>query len=328
MSGLFDTPSRPGDIEQARKRFSDDDFVDLGEISDPNADADETRTSIRETLRENALLAIVGGLAALLGTIAVGGALRAFIPNVLSNPYVLIGLALTGTAGLAYRQGITTYRARQRAHDELVLHGPEGPTRYRGRYVQSNDGDYPLFIPMKGRTWSGKLTDPYTIGDMGAEIARNWSKANRDLDDPAIIRLKRSFAGTTFTDSGIVVSQQTDAEQLKIDGLGREASLTATMPDTGTDAELVDVKERIDELVAEKKKAEKKASTFKRQRDNILEDAQQPIEELVDERIEFYERIETARGRTRTSADADPSSNGASPPQGHDPVDLEVSADD
>lgn len=308
-----------------------DDVIELADISDPETLDDETKTGWREWASENKTLAIAGSLLG-LATIALSLSFAwRVLPDILSNR-LLQGVVAAGAIFVAgYKTGWGSNQDRIVEIDRLVLIKEGQAVAYWGTYIEG--AEYPLFVAVKG-FHRGRKPVPYKVRDVDASIVNRRDQVGVSLDDPAIIRLNRNFAGVTETDTGTVVAQETGG--LKIDHPGRESTLTASLPNHADEELVIDLKNELEEKETELVDERQRAKRLKRQRDNAWEEALEPVEDQLDTFIENYQRIEQAKhGRRRrrrkslgpsADTDVDPYGNGYD--DEHEEVDEVVSSDE
>ena len=307
-----------------------DDVIDLAEISDPETLEDETKKGWREWASENTTLAIAGSLLGLASLALMLSFAWRVLPDLLSNR-LLQGLVVASLIFVGgYKAGWSGNQNRIVEIDRLVLIKEGEAVAFWGTYIEG--AEYPLFVAIKG-FHRGRKAVPYKVRDVDASIVNRRDQVGVSLDDPAIIRLNRNFAGVTETETGTVVAQETGG--LKIDHPGRESTLVASLPNHADEELVIDLKNELESKETELVDERQRAKRLKRQRDNAWEEALEPVEDQIDQFIENYQRIEQAKhGRRRRrkaigpqpDTDADHYTNGYD--DEHEEVDEVVSNDE
>lgn len=296
VSSALDRLRRRGDLQTTNRRYVREQTPTLEEISDPDTTDDERRPSWREWAGENRGLAIVGLLFGTLVVVALLFMVGRYAPDMFATLWDRRELTF-GVAGLVVGTVIGTrkLRAKMMQWDQLAVKSSNNEvTRYYGYYLTSDLGDYDLFVPVAGFSFMGHRSHVYRISDISRQIVRKRGSA-WDEDDPAIMRLDPAWTGVNHTDSGTVVV--TICDGFEPDSQAKESNLRPVIPEEGSKDRLLDMKQQLKKTREEKEHYEELATKYKRQRDNVLEEMDRPLDEVLDQHIKFYERVEGARSR-------------------------------
>lgn len=309
MSVLDRVRSTTG-IETTKRRHIREETPTLEEISGPDKLTDERKKSWREWASENKKLAVVGMVFAALGLIIFLMLTAQYAPDALSMfwhrreiTFGVIGLV----AGIIL--GTRKLLEKMTQWDQVTIKtSSNNSKRYYGYYLTSDLGDYDLFVPVAGFTFMGYRSSVYNIGDISRQIIRKRGTPWQE-DDPAIMRLDPSWTGVTRTESGAVVV--TICDGFEPDDQSRESNLKPITPKQGSKERISDMRQQLEKAREEKEHQKELADKYKRQRDNVMEEMDRPVDEVLDQHIDTYERIEEARSRDgRTSERTD---NGVAP---------------
>lgn len=287
---------RSSDYSPRRRRYTNGDFADIEDISDPHSREDETSTSLKEWLLENksfVVLAIPTGAAL---TLLVLYYVARLAPEFAQSRYVQGGVALSiYTLALVYLS-VTRYRANRDSHDKLELDLEEGGKELRGWYVEATDeSGADMFVPALGIDWTGSLGNPMTMGDFGHAVAESWAKANMDVDHPATIRLTGTH-NIVETDMGRTIQDR--GKDLKVDEFARASAMRVVPPDSGSEYDLINIREQLTSTEEELSATRRELSAEKRRGDNMSEIAEQSQDELMERLLKFYTTIQAVNGRS------------------------------
>lgn len=293
----FELRARLG-IGSKDRRFVDEDGSDLPEdVSDPKTIRDESTPTLWEKFRSIRwyLLTLLAFFVVLtIYLLAVGSAI---VPELLGNVYFQLALTHTVVGGSFYYFATSSTISRLRDVDWLVLIKPSGLEFYPGRRVAASDDErYHKFIIFKGFTWRGHLSQPLSIADLNPDLARRYKNANRNPEDPAVVRLDPDFGEEVRTEYGTIQAQISNG--LRVDTFARSANLVATRSDIAEESRVSKLRKQ---LQAEKRNVEhykQLADSFEQRRDEAIEKGKEPLVEWLDEIVEFGERIAEA-GRPR-----------------------------
>lgn len=301
--GLERLKTAVGFSHPARRYNSVEDVRDLEEISDPSRTDDETNTTWREWVGENAWL-VLAGTALAIATVALLAVYAAqLLPAIVSNPFVQVGALCVAVAYVGFRSGQSNYADSITSVDRLELSMEDEHLELPGVYVDGA-GDANFFVPIKGFRGRSYRAKPYTHADLGMGLTDQQQKTNVDPDDPVTIRLHPQFQSPPKqTDWGTVVGQRTDG--LEVDESGTQSTLYASMPTFGSSqvAELErELQQQHDEVEFQRNRAER----LRRRLDTLLQLIDEDHELAMDRFLNSYERIESAReGDRRTERDRD-----------------------
>lgn len=300
----FELRARLG-VDSGEQRFVDEDESNVPEdVSNPRTIRDESQPTLWEKFRSiRWYLAIVSafGVAFLLYLIAIGSAI---VPDLLGNIVIQLALSHSIAIAVVYVTATRSATSRLRDIDWLVLIKPTSLELYVGQFVPAADEEqYHKFAPYRGFSFMGHVKNRMTIEDVNPDLARSWKNANRDPDDPAIIRLDPDFGERVATEYGNVLGQLSNG--LRVDTFGRMSNLVATLPDLADESRMDDLKQLIESERENVAHYEELAETYRQQRDDVLEKARRPLDEQVDEAISWGERVAEA-GRRRSWEDEEP----------------------
>jgi hypothetical protein len=290
--GLERLKTTLGFSHPARRYNSVEDVRDLEEISDPTSAKDETETTWREWIGENAwfVLAATALAIAVVALLAVYAA--QLLPAIVSNPFVQVGALCLTVAYAGFRLGQSNYKTTVVEVDRLELHFEDDLLELPGVYVEGASGEANYFVPIKGFRGRRHSPRPYTHADLGMGLTDQQQKGNIDPDDPVTIRLHPNFQSPAKqTDWGTVVGQRTDG--LEVDETGRQSTLYASMPTFGS-SQVADLERELEQQHEEVEFQRDRAERLRRRLDTLLELIDESHETTMDRTIDFYERIENA----------------------------------
>lgn len=283
------------------RRYADPSKNRLPEdVSDPSTLRDESTPTIREQLLRYRwyFLAVTSLVVVLvMYLVAVGSTI---VPELWNNPW-LRQVLLVGTVGsVAYLVATRRSIKSNRHIDWLVLDKQGQPGFYPGWYQPGDDDeDYAKFAICKGFTLLGHRSKPLTVGEVNPDIARHISSSNRELDDPAIVRLDPKYGAVRPTEYGNVVVQISDGLDVETPVPGHKSILKATLPSMADESRVKNLQETIESLRDDKNYYEQLSEKFRQQRDRIADELSGPLDELIDKEIERGERIARAGRRDR-----------------------------
>lgn len=286
---------RSNEYEPRRRRFTNGDFADLEDISDPHKREDETSTSVRQWIKENKAFVFLGLPTGAALTLLVLFYLSRIAPELAQNRIIQggIGVGVYSTAIIWF--AVSKYRENRDAHDKLELQLKDGGMELRGWYVEATDeSGADMFVAAKGVRWTGKLGEPLRMGDFGHAVAENWAKANMDLDHPATIRLTGTHEivqtefGTTIIERGV---------ELKVDEFARASAMRVVPPKEGDEFDLLTIREQLEAAEEELSSKKRELSAKRRHSENMQEIAEQNRDELMDGMLKFYTTIQAVNGR-------------------------------
>lgn len=294
----FELRARLG-IDSQDRRYADESKNQLPEdVSNPSTVRDESTPTLLERLLQYRwwLLAVTSLVVVLvLYGVAVGVTI---VPELLNNPFLRLALSHLFVGGLAYL--VATRRAIGDIGyiDWLVLDKQGQPAVYPGWYEPAEDDeDYAKFAICKGFTLLGHRARPLTVGEVNPDITRKISATNRDLDDPAVVRLDPDYGAVRNTEYGNVLVQISDG--LEVDTFGSGAVLKATLPSMADESRVERLQRTIEAIRDDKRHHEQLAEKYKQQRDRVSEQLSGPIDDIIDKAIERGVRIALAGSRTR-----------------------------
>lgn len=285
-----------GPSEIGRKRFHTEDFEDLADISDPHTWDDETTTSFRERWRQNKIwYTFLLVLTLFLSAWLVLTILK-YAPRALDNVVVRVGGSALLILVTGFFFGARNTRNQVQTNDKLVLLGNGEPTHYWGRFRPAEEGDYPLFVPVKGLSFNGSLGEPYTVGDMSYELAKKWNSANRDVSEPVVIRLNPKYAGVSHTEYGTVLTQLSGGLDIVTDG--SEENMKVEEPDTAEKDVLQALQREKNRLEDEKRHLENQRESLNRRMEEYRKLYEQSPQEAVEEFIENIAKLQLSQRAT------------------------------
>ncbi|SDJ33331.1 hypothetical protein SAMN05216226_102171 [Halovenus aranensis] len=280
------------------KRFVGQPNQDLDEISDPHTIEDDSKTSLTERIRNNWIKAAFGTVFGVVGLAIALTYTSSLYPELAGNRYVRLGVPLLlWTALIAYaadqrRLGLLS------GYDWLVLSTEDGPVRFVG---EAHTEGTPTFVPYKGFDRLGRPRGPYTVEEVNERLPDTISNHTTDADDPARIRLHPAFVQLASTDLGHVITQETTA--LASDYPASEATHHAPEPELIRQGVSEELKRTIEQEREEVQQLRDEMEMMRRQLQNAKDNGAKTTEEMMEEFLEFYERIEVASSRSRTNVD-------------------------
>lgn len=303
----FEIRGRLG-IGSQDRRYADPSKNQLPEdVADPTTVRDDSTPPLRERLLQYRwyFFAVTSALVVLtLYLIAVGSTI---VPELLNNPWLRQTLLAGAVGATAYVAATKRTIGSNRHIDWLVLDKPGNPGFYPGWYQPADDDeDYAKFVPCKGFTLLGHRSKPVTVGEINPDIARQIGAANRDLDDPAVIRLDPEYGAVRSTEYGNILVQISNGLELdNPTGFGEKAIIKASLPSMADKDRVEKLHRTIQDLQDDKEHYEQLSEKYKQQRDRIAEQLSGPIDDLIDKSIERGERIARAGRRDYDWSDGD-----------------------
>lgn len=289
---------------QPRNRFAPEEARDLEDVADPHTTADDSQSTLRERVVDNKWYVAFLILVLPFGVAGVGllvGYSWFLLPEFFGNRRVQLTLGALTIMALAFVGGDRRRRGLYERYDWLVLDTPTGNKRYLGRHIPADDDHAPLFVPVKGFSRFGGRGNAYTIEELSPHLAETYAKANRDPDDPAVIRLHPEFASASQTDTGTVVTQPT--EELRVDTFARDSTLIATVPEFIRGEQAEALKDHLRQEREETDELRDKIDTLERMLEEAKEIGAMPPDEFLESHLEFYERAMWASRRRRPGTD-------------------------
>lgn len=304
------------------QHYHSGEYRDLEEISDPHTWKDETVSTAGEWVSDHPILGALIAIVGLLVLAVLALILQNFGSAILQSFWFKLGVGLTATHATVYYVARTGQRKAFEDLDWLVLPTPDGVKRYLGHYRESNQGDHPLFVPVRGFSRLGSRAEPYEIGQLSKELKRSYRAMNRDATDTAVIRLHPSMSRVAQTDTGLTVAQLSGG--LSLDPTGRESNLVATLPEIADEGALLDLKEELQSEREHQQFLRKRLADVKEQRDEAMTEARDTLRESVEWFSDQYAHMREAETPNRTRG-----ANGDVPTdQSFDDVEAELRDDD
>lgn len=291
------------DQPQPSQRYAAvDDAADLEDAANPRTVEDESAVSLREIARDRMGSLVIAGMffAALL--VFFGAQLLRLVPELLSNPWLLRGLAFLTIGGVAYWAGVSGHLSRLDEDDELTLKTDSGSTTFQGELVMPSDDDvHALFIPYKGRTWRGHVANAYSVADVDPELARTRQKRNRDPDAEAVIELYPS-AAVERTEYGYRVTQ--NMSELKPAPLSSRATLRVVPSEESGDGAIEALEAEVDHLLDQLRETRRDKETYRIQARQWRREAKKGRQETEDEFVDRHsELLEAGSNRQRQNGE-------------------------
>lgn len=288
--------------ENGDRRYAGRETRTPEEVSDPTTIRDESTPTLYERFRENKWYLLTVSVALVILALYLTSIGVQVVPDLLANPFVQVGGLVAGAALTAYVVGRRGATAQLRHTDWLTLVDRGKLRFYPGEWVPPTENEeYALFVPYRGFSFWGHLAEPLTVADVSPDLARRWKNANRDPEDPALIRLDPDMGEHVYTEYGHVLAQLSGG--LRVDAFGERAVLEATVPDTVDEGRMDDVRGQLEEERALRRDYQTQANRFRRQRDELMRHFSQPIDEILEDYIEKGVRIAEAGRRRRDDAD-------------------------
>lgn len=295
---LDDLRARLG-LTQGSTRHVAEDFESLDAISDPHTREDETHRGLLGWFGDHPVVAVFLALFATALIALFGYWAYTLAPGVVTNPLLWQGLGALAILTLSVYYGIQLGLGRLAAMDWLVLLRKNDPGLYVGQHMPAEQGDFPLFVPVKGFTMFGQRAHPYSIGDISYDLARQHSRRNRDPDDPAIIRLDPQYSGVADTAFGTLVVQLSEGLALDV---GNESTLRAKLPGMAEEGRLSDLRRANRELKDEVDALRDDLDSWKRRARNAEERADERQNKVIARFIHQHGFLMEKHNR-RSSAD-------------------------
>lgn len=286
---------RSNEYEPRRRRFTNGDFADVEDISDPHKREDETSTSVREWIAQNKALVILGIPTGAALTLLVLYYIAKLAPELAQNRMVQGGVAIGVYSTAIVWFSVSKYRENRDKHDKLELQLSEGGMEFRGWYVEATDeSGADMFVPAKGVRWTGKLGDPLQMGDFGHSVAESWAKANMDLDHPATIRLSGSHEVVQTEWGNTIIDRGTE---LNVDEFARASAMRVVPPKVGDEFDLLTIREQLEATEEELSSKKRELSAKRRHSENMQEIAEENRDELLNGMLKFYVSIQSVNNR-------------------------------
>ncbi len=302
MSNALDRIRDHAGSNTTKRRHITEETPSLEEVTEPNDGRDDRKTYLREWVAENPWptlgLTVIGLVVAILLIQLV----MRYSPAVLNSPWtyrLLVGGLLIGGT---YYSGVTTALSRFKGYDMLTVRkSTNSAKRYFGYHFESDIGDYQLFVPIAGWTWLGHRDDVYRIKDISRQIIHKRGSHWQE-DDPAVMRLDPDWTAVDHGPLGTVVTTTTAADGFEpFDG--QESNLRPVTPEEGEKERIKDMKQTLEDKTEDVEYYKELAQKLRRQRDNALDEIDKPVDEIIDERVKFYQDIREYDDSARRNSD-------------------------
>lgn len=300
---------------QWRRYIREEDIADLADISDPTTLDDETQTSWREWVGQNAPLVVAGSLFLTIGLVLLVWQASRFLPLLIHNIYV----QATAAAGTILMFGMYLGWNRRRSvvehHSRLDLVQDDGLTPFYGTHIKRANGAN-LFIPMKGLTRSKQSVRPYKVTELSSQLPRQMHAVGMSDDAPVRIQLHPQYEKSAKTDLGTVATVRSGRLKPVQDGEG--AVLQTTIPDYDDD-EMDELARELEEKAQEVTRWRQRYEDLRREFQNFREDLDKPVDERVEKILDHTKELQMVRhGHGRQQQNGQRSGSGSVPPNAFD----------
>lgn len=242
------------------KNYSDGSAQDLDDAADPETFEDDQQESAWSRLMQHKAMAIGLSSLVVIALVLLFFFARDFIPGLLANPLVRAFAVLGAIVGTVFVWATKRLLGKLKEWDWLVEMLPHGVRVWTGEF---DHGDC-SFTPYRGFTLWGSRANEYEIADLGDQYTHHAARRGKAPDDPASIKLLRSFSSWAHTWMGTIAVTQTDGHAPNYDPSNHP--VIATPPNEKREAEVSDLanqvqtledklrekEERIDSLIEEK----------------------------------------------------------------------------
>jgi hypothetical protein len=283
-----------GGDDRSRRRSpadADQEWHPPQEVSDPHTLDDETHQSLLERLQSNWIPFVtisVGLIVAVVLVVVYGGT---YFATVASNIWVQRAVVALGLVAGSYVLGFQSGQQSIAKHDELTLYNPDDDETltFLGELSHAREGDHPVFTPYKGLRGLFGSPERYAGDELTPSLAPGI---------PAKIRLHPSMSGRSPTSWGGQKAVQT-TNGLRPDPRGSETNVVATLPSQAAESTVTDLTDQVESLNREITTLRKMVNTLKRQRDDALDAAEKPREEIREEIKEYRDLFAPFATRSR-----------------------------
>lgn len=269
---------------QDQRRYPDNEFTNPEEISDPNTRQDETKPTVGEKLKSNALYIIGGGILLIVAFFV----LRRYITGVVTNQWVQLAVLVLTVAGTFWAVGRRGSLHRAQHVHEAVFYRGGTAERYFGTVESGERGDYPVVTLHKGFGFLGGLGDAYTVKEIAPKLARSQQKSI-DPDDPAKVRIDPAYSSVVQGELGTVVVQH--MSEFAVDQTHSEATLVAVEPETADVDALEELQQLRDAARSENEALRDKLHTERRNRREAEVRARRREDEIIDNQAKNFQQF-------------------------------------
>lgn len=290
-----ETREAAGLPERGQRYVTDD--VSLHEVSDPDTREDESKRGLKEWIHDHPYLAIFAVVLTPVTLLILLVLVERVAPAVIGNPFVQGGTVLvTYTALVAWVARRNVHATRNQIHELRLAMPNDRQQTYLGTFDTSIDGD-PRYLPMKGFGRFGRRGDPYTYGELSAELGRKVEREGGSADDPAYILLRPEYTWVSRSEYGTHVTQLTDG--LTVNASGEYTVLEASKPRMADKDALKDANTTIDQLEDENQDLKGSITQLRRQKRDAEQEAKKRREKIVQEFLHNYKEAAEAEGQRR-----------------------------